>query len=133
MFQLIQLFFNKKNKNLVVLCLSIFIYHHGEAQEVECMVNTGGSASMLSIKPTIDAYEYSMLDTSNGFRVSAQVNIEKDKLKTYVYYKAKSKYVLITQQNFALSEFQCNKALSSQVVYGGRLEQELLVACTKLC
>ena len=103
------------------------------AQEVECMVNTGGSVSMLSIKPTIDVYEYSMLDTSNGFRVSAQVNIEKNKLKTYVYYKTKSKYVLITQQNFTLTEFQCNKAISSQVVYGGRLEQELLVACTKLC
>ena len=116
-----------------MLVLFAFISVTVIAQEVECMVNTGGSASVLSIKPTIDVYDYSMLDTSNGFRVSAQVNIEKDKLKTYVYYKAKSKYVLITQQNFALSEFQCNKALSSQVVYGGRLEQELLVACTKLC
>ena len=103
------------------------------AQKVECMVNTGGSASMLSIKPTIDIYDYSMLDTSNGFRVSAQVNIEKDKLKTNVYYKAKAKYVLITQQNFSLSEIQCNKVLSSQIVYGGRLEQELSMACTKLC
>jgi len=120
-------------KKIYTLVLFSFISVTVIAQEVECMVNTGGSASMLSIKPTIDVYEYSMLDTSNGFRVSAQVNIEKDKLKTYVYYKAKSKYVLITQQNFALSEFQCNKALSSQVVYGGRLEQELLVACTKLC
>jgi hypothetical protein len=120
-------------KKIYTLVLFAFISVTVIAQEVECMVNTGGSASVLSIKPTIDVYDYSMLDTLNGFRVSAQVNIEKDKLKTSVYYKAKSKYVLITQQNFALSEFQCNKALSSQVVYGGRLEQELLVACTKLC
>jgi hypothetical protein len=103
------------------------------AQKIECIVNTGGSASMLSIKPTIDIYDFSMLDTSNGFRVSAQANIENDKLKTYVYYKAKDKYVLITQQNFSLSEAQCKKVLSSQIVYGGRLEQELSMVCTKLC
>lgn len=103
------------------------------AQKIECIVNTGGSASMLSIKPTIDIYDFSMLDTSNGFRVSAQANIENDKLKTYVYYKAKDKYVLITQQNFSLSEAQCKKVLSSQIVYGGRLEQELSIVCTKLC
>jgi hypothetical protein len=103
------------------------------AQKIECIVNTGGSAYMLSIKPTIDIYDFSMLDTSNGFRVSAQANIENDKLKTYVYYKAKAKYVLITQQNFSLSEAQCKKVLSSQIVYGGRLEQELSMVCTKLC
>ena len=74
-----------------------------------------------------------MLDTPNGFRFSAQVNLDIDKLKTYVYYKPKSKFVLITQQNFTLSEFSCNKAVSSQIVYGGRLEQELSVACIKLC
>ena len=120
-------------KKIYTLVLFSFISVTVIAQEVECMVNTGGSASMLSIKPTIDVYEYSMLDTSNGFRVSAQVNIEKDKLKTNVYYKAKAKYVLITQQNFSLSEAQCKKVLSSQIVYGGRLEQELSMVCTKLC
>ena len=67
------------------------------AQEVECMVNTGGSTSMLSIKPTIDVYEYSMLDTSNGFRVSAQVNIEKDKFTEEILKIKKLKEILVLE------------------------------------
>ena len=127
------LFFRKMNKFLLAFGLTIFLNHQSFALEVQCAVTTGGSTAMVSIKPTIDVYDYSMLDTPNGFRFSAQVNLDIDKLKTYVYYKPKSKFFLITQQNFTLSEFSCNKAVSSQIVYGGRLEQELSVACIKLC
>jgi hypothetical protein len=84
-------------KKIYTLVLFSLISITVMAQEVECMVNTGGSTSMLSIKPTIDVYEYSMLDTSNGFRVSAQVNIEKDKFTEEILKIKKLKEILVLE------------------------------------
>lgn len=104
-----------------------------EAGSVECTVVVRSEPHSMRIEPADTPYEVTKLDFDNGFRFAGQLLKEPLKLKTYTYFDAKDRYVLIHMNAQTLSDQSCGKPLGENTIYSPRLENELSYHCILLC
>ncbi len=104
-----------------------------EASHVECTVVVRSEPQLIRIEPTNTPYGVTKIDFDNGFRFAGQLLQEPLKLKTYTYFDAKDRYVLIHMNAQVLSDQACGKSLGDNIIYSPRLENELSYRCQLLC
>lgn len=104
-----------------------------QSAPVDCTIVVRSEPRSVSIKASQTPYEFTTVDFDNGFRFSGQVLEQPPRLKTYTYFDSKDRYVLIHQNNIALTDMACGKPLGKNIVYSPRLELELSYACQLRC
>lgn len=103
------------------------------AAKVACDVVVRSEPTILLIAPTDSPYKVKKLDFDNGFRFAAQLLKDPLKLKTYVYFDSKDRYVLIHTASQRLEGMTCGKKLGENTVYSPKLELELSYTCQLVC
>lgn len=104
-----------------------------EAANIACTVVVSSEPHRLQITPSNTPYEVTKIDFDNGFRFAAQVLPAPDKLKTYTYFDAKDRYVLLHMNSVSLDGKACGSDLGEHTVYSPRLENELSYQCQLMC
>lgn len=116
-----------------VLVALVLLPIHVEAADVVCTVVVRSEPHRLVIKPSSTPYDVTKIDFDNGFRFAAQVLPDHDKLKTYTYFDAKNRYVLLQMNKVSLNLKACGAGLGENTVYSPRLENELSYQCQLAC
>lgn len=104
-----------------------------QAMKAVCDVNVQGTQSTVSTTASPSPYTSSAVDYPNGFRFALHLSSEQDELKTYVYYDAKNRYVLLQQNIAKVDPVHCTLPLLKSYVYSPGLERELSYSCKVEC
>ncbi|NOT68690.1 MAG: hypothetical protein HOP04_10300 [Methylophilaceae bacterium] len=106
------------------------------ANEVICDIEYAGSVTSIKPEANNDPYQFTNIDLQGGFRFSAQLLPELNKLKTYVYHQSKNRYVLIQAAEYGIEQKACLESehrFGLNKVYSAQLERELLFQCRLSC
>lgn len=116
-----------------LLMLSMVVNRAVHADTITCRFDVNDVRLSLDIRPQQDIYAFQKIDLPGDFRFAGQWLPELNKFKAYVYHTPSSRYVLLTLQEFELSEQTCHQDFGRHRVYDGANERELYFHCSKSC
>ena len=116
-----------------VLMLSVLVNRDAHAHTITCRFDVNDVRISLDIRPDDDVYMFQKIDLPGGFRFAGQWLPALNKFKAYVYHTPNSRYVLLTMQEFEVSERACQQDFGRHRVYDGADERELYFHCSKTC
>lgn len=103
------------------------------ADTITCRFDVNDVRLSLHVRPNDDVHAFQKIDLPGDFRFAAQWLSSLNKFKAYVYHTPNSRYVLLTMQEFELSERACHQDFGRHRVYDGANERELYFHCSKSC
>lgn len=101
--------------------------------QFDCDIDVSDSHYRLTVKPSIDVYDFSKIDTDGDYRFMAQYLPELGKFKTYVYHNLKNRFVLVSAQEFLVNPNMCTKDFGRTRIYASSYEREFFFKCGQLC
>ena len=116
-----------------VLMLSMAVSRTVHADTITCRFDVNDVRLSLHVRPNDDVYAFQKIDLPGDFRFAAQWLSSLNKFKAYVFHTPNSRYVLLTMQEFELSERACHQDFGRHRVYDGANERELYFHCSKSC
>lgn len=120
-------------QGILTFCALVLASSISYGAQILCNIDISNSQYKLAVKPSDDVYVFSKIDTAGDFRFMAQYLPGLQKFKTYVYHNSKSRFVLLSQQEFTLDPAQCQKDFGRNRIYGSAYEREFLFQCDQVC
>ncbi len=121
---------------LIIFVAMIFFSTLATANEVLCDIEYASQVTTVKLEPVQDPYQLTKIDLRGEYRFTAQFLQPVNKLKTYVYYESKDRYVLIHAAEYAAAESKCappHNQFGLNRVYDSYLERELIFQCRLAC
>lgn len=121
---------------LIVFVVMTLFSALAAANEVLCDIEYASQVTPVKLAPVQDPYQLTNVDLRGDYRFTAQFLQATNKLKTFVYYQAKDRYVLIHAAEYAVAENNCAPAHNNfglNRVYDSYLERELIFQCRLVC
>ncbi len=106
---------------------------HVLANEIVCTFDVNDIEQQFVIHPKNDIYHSYKIDLPGGFRFAGQYLSDLNKFKAYIYHTPKSRYVLLTLQEFNISTKSCPESFGRHRVYDSSDERELFFQCERKC